>query len=67
MLFDKDQGGVYCDGKKGKKGVYAPERGLYLELGSREMLLWLTGPKEVKRPGDGMAAGASEFAPGFHI
>jgi hypothetical protein len=54
MLFDKDQGGVFDRKTKRKKGVYAPERGRYLELGSREMLLWLTGPKEIKRPEHGM-------------
>ncbi|MDX2151418.1 MAG: Piwi domain-containing protein [Bryobacteraceae bacterium] len=53
ILFDKGQGGVFDYETKRTKGVYAPERGRYLELGKREVLLSLTGPREVKRPEDG--------------
>jgi len=53
ILFDKNQGGALDYETKRHKGVYAPERGRYLEIGNREVLLSLTGPKEVKRPEDG--------------
>ena len=53
ILFDKQQAGVFDFETKRTKGVYAPERGRYLELGNREVLLSLTGPREVKRPEDG--------------
>jgi len=53
ILFDKNQGGAFDYETKRHKGVYAPERGRYLEIGNREVLLSLTGPKEVKRPEDG--------------
>ena len=53
ILFDKNQGGVFDYETKRTKGIYAPERGRYLELGKREVLLSLTGPREVKRPEDG--------------
>src|SRR5438105_1139000 len=55
-------------------GAYAPRSycegglGSYLELGNREVLLSLTGPREVKRPEDGTPPSAvPEFAPGFHF
>jgi hypothetical protein len=35
------------------KGQYAPQRGRYLQVGNRDVLLSLTGPREVKRPEDG--------------
>jgi hypothetical protein len=53
MLFDKSQNGVPDFESNGTKGSYAPARGQYLELGNREVLLSLTGPREVKRPEDG--------------
>ena len=53
ILFDKNQGGTYDPEARGHKGAYAPERGRYIELGKREVLLSLTGPREVKRPQDG--------------
>jgi hypothetical protein len=53
ILFDKKQSGVLDYETKRTKGIYAPERGRYLELGNREVLLSLTGPREVKRPEDG--------------
>jgi hypothetical protein len=54
ILFDKDQSGVHDYETRRTKGIYAPERGRYLELGNREALLSLTGPREVKRPEDGI-------------
>jgi hypothetical protein len=53
ILFDKNQSGAFDYEAKRTKGIYAPERGRYLELGKREVLLSLTGPQEVKRPEDG--------------
>lgn len=53
MLFDEQQQGRAC-GSGGKKGVFAPQRGLHLRLSEREMLLALKGPNEVKRPVDGI-------------
>lgn len=53
MLFDKSQTGVHDFDANGTKGAYAPTRGKYLELGNHEVLLTLTGPREVKRPEDG--------------
>jgi len=53
ILFDKNQSGAFDYEAKRTKGIYAPERGRYLELGKREVLLSLTGPREVKRPEDG--------------
>jgi argonaute-like protein implicated in RNA metabolism and viral defense len=53
LLFDTKQRGAFDRETKGTKGIYAPERGRYLEVGNREVLLSLTGPKDVKRPEDG--------------
>jgi len=53
MLFDKSQNGVPDFDSNGTKGSYAPARGQYIELGNHEVLLALTGPREVKRPEDG--------------
>ena len=53
ILFDKNQGGAFDPETKRTKGAYAPARGGYLELGKREVLLTLTGAREVKRPEDG--------------
>jgi hypothetical protein len=53
ILFDRTQTGAFDYETKRTKGVYAPERGRYLELGKREVLLSLTGSREVKRPEDG--------------
>jgi hypothetical protein len=55
MLFDTDQAGTFDYETKRTKGIYAPQKGRYLELGNREVLLSLTGPKEVKRPEDGLS------------
>jgi hypothetical protein len=53
MAFDTDQDGVKDFETRRSKGQYAPTRGKYLQLGNREVLLFLTGPNEVKRPEDG--------------
>ncbi|MGD1102484.1 MAG: Piwi domain-containing protein [Terriglobia bacterium] len=54
LLFDKSQNGVVDFETKRSKGVYAPRRSSTLQLSNRDVLLWLTGPSEVKRPEDGM-------------
>jgi hypothetical protein len=53
ILFDSSQPGVTDFETRRNKGKYAPERGRYLQLGNRDVLLSLTGPREVKRPEDG--------------
>lgn len=53
ILLDKKQSGAFDYETKRTKGIYAPERGRYLELGNREVLWSLTGPREVKRSEDG--------------
>ncbi|WP_146678854.1 argonaute/piwi family protein [Pirellula sp. SH-Sr6A] len=55
LLFDQSQEGEPAyDGKNGMKGVYAPERGRFLRLSGHEILMTLTGPKDVKQVSDGM-------------
>lgn len=51
--FDTSQDGVNDFDTRRIKGQYAPTRGRYLQLGHRDVLLSLTGPREVKRPEDG--------------
>lgn len=53
LLLDKNQGGTFDYETERIKGIYAPERGRYLELGKGEVLLSLAGPREVKGPDDG--------------
>jgi hypothetical protein len=36
------------------KGQFAPQRGLFFQLSSREVLMTLTGPNDLKRPEDGL-------------
>jgi hypothetical protein len=54
LLFDEGQDGVYDFETKKKKGAYAPERGKMLKLSKSEVLLILTGPRDVKRAEDGL-------------
>ena len=56
LLVDPDQQGVtdYRSSTRDLKGVMAPTRSLCLHLNSRESLLVLTGPKEVKKASDGL-------------
>lgn len=55
LLFDEAQKGEPAyDGRNGMKGVYAPERGRYLRLSGHEVLITLTGPRDVKQASDGM-------------
>ena len=54
LLFDESQEGVYDYEAKTKKGAYAPERGRILKLSKGEVLIVLTGPRDVKRPEDGL-------------
>jgi hypothetical protein len=55
LLFDQQQKGVAAyDGTGKNKGVLAPERGTFLRLSNNEMLIVLTGPKELKQSKDGM-------------
>jgi len=54
LLFDEKQDGVYDYEAKRKKGAYAPERGQMLKLSKSEVLIVLTGPRDVKRSEDGL-------------
>ena len=54
ILFDKGQRGVWDYEARTPKGVYAPMRGLFLRLSNHEVLLSLTGAREVKRSQDGL-------------
>jgi hypothetical protein len=54
VLFDQNQSGAFDFETRGRKGVFAPNRGGYLRLSGHEVLLVLTGPKNVKRPEDGL-------------
>jgi hypothetical protein len=54
LLFDENQNGVYDYETKRTKGVYAPDRGQMLKLSKSEVLIVLTGPRDVKRPEDGL-------------
>jgi hypothetical protein len=51
-LFDEAQEGAPAKGGA-KKGVYAPPRGLALELTNSEALVAFVGPNDVKKPSDG--------------
>jgi hypothetical protein len=48
LLFDQASKGFFG------KGERAPDRGLFAELGTHEALCTLIGPKELKRPTDGL-------------
>jgi len=54
ILFDTNQPGQRDPTTGRCKGQYAPARGSYIEIGKREVLLSLTGPRDVKRPEHGM-------------
>jgi hypothetical protein len=54
LLFDEAQPGVPSFGTDQKKGVLAPPRGSFVQLDRREVLISLTGAKELKQPSDGM-------------
>jgi len=54
LLFDEGQEGVRDFETKQTKGAYAVERGKMLRLSKSEILLVLTGPRDVKRPEDGL-------------
>lgn len=51
-VFDESEQGVNAKGG-GKKGIYAPPRGLALHLTEGEALVAFVGAREVKKPGDG--------------
>lgn len=48
ILFDTSQRGIW------HKGVYAPNRGKFLQLSEHVSLVSLTGPSELKKPSDGL-------------
>lgn len=55
LLFDQENTqGTWDARAQTKKGMFAPQRGLWLHLNNDESLLTLTGAREVKRPQDGL-------------
>ena len=54
LLFDQKQRGVQDYPSQMMKGAFAPARGGSLQLSEQEVLLCLSGAKEVERPSDGM-------------
>lgn len=54
LLYDMTQQGAFDHDSRALKGLLAPDRGVYLRLSRREVLMVLTGPRDVKRPEDGM-------------
>ena len=54
ILFDTSQPGIVEPGTDLAKGQYAPQRGNYLVLGDRDVLISLTGPGGVKRAEHGL-------------
>lgn len=55
ILFNEaEQGVLDYETRITGKGKYAPQRGLFFRISKSEVLLCLTGAKEVKRPQDGI-------------
>jgi hypothetical protein len=54
ILFDTTQEGVKDYETGTMKGMFAPTRGTFLRLSDHEVLIALTGAREVKRPEDGL-------------
>jgi len=54
ILFDELQPGVSDFETKRTKGACAPQRGWFFRLSNHEVLLTLTGARDVKRPEDGL-------------
>ncbi|WP_435022732.1 argonaute/piwi family protein (plasmid) [Tundrisphaera sp. TA3] len=54
LVFDENQGGILDKRTRKMKGVFGPTRGLFFRLSHDEVLLSLTGFREVKRPDDGI-------------
>jgi Piwi domain len=54
LLFDRSQAGVDAYGSRLPKGKYAPTRGWYMRLSEAEVLLSLTGARELKKAEDGL-------------
>jgi hypothetical protein len=52
QVFDQVEGGARA-GRRGRKGVCAPPRGLMVRLSNRDALLCLKGARELKQASDG--------------
>jgi hypothetical protein len=48
-VYDTVCNGIELKNKTGRKGVFVPERGLLVQLGSRTRLLSTVGPQQIKR------------------
>ncbi len=53
-LMDTNQPGMKVWSSRGKKGVYAPPRGVFIPMGVNDALLALKGPRSVKQESDGL-------------
>ncbi|KAJ3058499.1 hypothetical protein HK102_010471, partial [Quaeritorhiza haematococci] len=54
LLFDEAQEGMRDFESGMQKGVLAPQRGLFFRISGKDVLIALTGPKDVKRAQDGI-------------
>lgn len=54
LLFDELQQGVRDFETGHMKGVFAPTRGMFFRLSKRDVLISLTGARDVKQPRDGI-------------
>lgn len=54
LVFDELQTGTLNRGGRESKGAFAPQRGKFFSLSNSEVLLVLTGAKEVKQASDGL-------------
>lgn len=54
LIFDRDQNGQSVYNSRLVKGKFAPTRGWFFRMSEYEVLLSLTGFKELKKPEDGM-------------
>lgn len=54
QLFDKNQSGFFDYTSKGKKGIWAAERGQFIALNDYESLVVLTGPNDLKTAEQGL-------------
>ncbi|MES1241018.1 MAG: Piwi domain-containing protein [Acidobacteriota bacterium] len=54
LVFDELQKGTWDYTGRTQKGVYAPSRGQFFRLSNSEVLISLTGPKDVKQASHGL-------------
>lgn len=54
VVFDETQEGMKDFETGMQKGVFAPQRGLFFRLSGKDVLIALTGPRDIKRAQDGL-------------